>query len=200
MLGAFAIDRTLTSDTERTRLARSDVMSTHFDLQPAVAARRAGSTGSQVSLGQVKRPVIDPGCSLNKIANARKPNLARLAVALRAVVSNVERARAPLAAGRKDPFIEARDKRGFVVHGARQMGWDTCSAYRTIDIHSGPTAAWLRYRIRGEPFVRRWPGEQAVDRPRNSAQTQDSHLTLSVMFPIARDSISRPPPSVDPQV
>jgi hypothetical protein len=43
MLRALAVDRTPVFDTERTRLARPDLMSTHFDLQPAIAAGRAAS-------------------------------------------------------------------------------------------------------------------------------------------------------------
>jgi hypothetical protein len=46
MLGAFAVDRTLMLDTERARLSTPDVMSTHLDLQPAIAAGRAASASS----------------------------------------------------------------------------------------------------------------------------------------------------------
>src|SRR3981081_4108051 len=48
MLRAFAVDRTLMFDTERARLPPPDTMSTHFDLQPAIAACRAASAGSFV--------------------------------------------------------------------------------------------------------------------------------------------------------
>src|SRR5450756_370475 len=58
VLRAFAVDGTLTRDTERTRLARPDVMPTHFDLQPAVAARRAASAGSPLLLGQWNTPPV----------------------------------------------------------------------------------------------------------------------------------------------
>jgi hypothetical protein len=74
MSGAFAVDRTLISDVERTRIARPDMISTHFDLQPAIAARGTASTGSLVLLVQMTKPAFDPGCSLNKIASARKLN------------------------------------------------------------------------------------------------------------------------------
>jgi hypothetical protein len=77
MLGAFAVDRTLISDTVRTRIAGPDAMLAHFDLQPAVAASGATSTGSLVLLVQMTGPVIDLRCSLNKTASARKRNLAR---------------------------------------------------------------------------------------------------------------------------
>jgi hypothetical protein len=52
MLRPFAVDRTLMCDTERARLAAPDLMSTHFDLQPAIAACRTGSAGSQGLLVQ----------------------------------------------------------------------------------------------------------------------------------------------------
>jgi hypothetical protein len=62
MLGTFAVNRTPICDAERTRLAGPDVMPTYFDLQPAVAARRAASASSRMLLVQMTRPVIDPGC------------------------------------------------------------------------------------------------------------------------------------------
>jgi hypothetical protein len=49
------------SDAERTRLAGPDPMSAHFDLQPAIAARRAASAGSRVLLVQLPKPMIGPG-------------------------------------------------------------------------------------------------------------------------------------------
>jgi len=48
MLWTFAVNRTLMFDTERTWLAWPDLMSAHFDLQPAIAACRTGSTGSLI--------------------------------------------------------------------------------------------------------------------------------------------------------
>jgi hypothetical protein len=61
MLRAFAVNRTLMFDTERAWLARPDMMSTHFDLQPAIAACRTGSAGSQGELVQIKRPLMNCG-------------------------------------------------------------------------------------------------------------------------------------------
>jgi hypothetical protein len=58
MLGTLAVDRTLVFDTERTRLPRLDLVSTHFDLQPAVAAGRAASAGSRGLLVQMTKPMI----------------------------------------------------------------------------------------------------------------------------------------------
>jgi hypothetical protein len=49
-------------DAERARLSPPDLISAHFDLQPAIAARRAGSAGSRLLLVQVKRPVVDRDC------------------------------------------------------------------------------------------------------------------------------------------
>jgi hypothetical protein len=46
MLRTFTVDRALVRDAERTRLSWSDPMSTHLDLQPAIAACRAASTAS----------------------------------------------------------------------------------------------------------------------------------------------------------
>src|ERR1700687_3061419 len=48
MLWPFAVDRTLMFDTERARLSPPDTMSTHFDLQPAIAACRTASAGSLI--------------------------------------------------------------------------------------------------------------------------------------------------------
>jgi hypothetical protein len=48
MLGAFAVNRALIPDAERTWLARPNLMSTYFDLQPAVTASRAASAGSRI--------------------------------------------------------------------------------------------------------------------------------------------------------
>src|ERR1700722_5385433 len=45
MLRAFTIDRALMFDAERARFASLDPMSTHFDLQPAIAARGTASAG-----------------------------------------------------------------------------------------------------------------------------------------------------------
>jgi len=61
MLRAFVVNRTLMRDTERARLAMLDPMPAYFDLQPAVAARRAASAGSVMLLVQMTRPVMDPG-------------------------------------------------------------------------------------------------------------------------------------------
>jgi len=61
MLRAFAVNRTLMFDAERARLSPPDLMSAHFDLQPAIAARRAASAGSRLLLVQMKRPVVDRG-------------------------------------------------------------------------------------------------------------------------------------------
>jgi hypothetical protein len=47
MLRTFAVDRTAMFDAERTGLARPDLVATHFDLQPAIAACRTASAGSQ---------------------------------------------------------------------------------------------------------------------------------------------------------
>src|SRR6202158_5227353 len=52
MLRALAVNRALMFDAERTRLPRPDPMSAHFDLQPAIAACRAASAGSQMLLVQ----------------------------------------------------------------------------------------------------------------------------------------------------
>src|ERR1700738_2429931 len=52
MLRAFAVNRALMFDAERARFAGPDMMSTHFDLQPAIAACRTGSAGSQGLLVQ----------------------------------------------------------------------------------------------------------------------------------------------------
>jgi hypothetical protein len=54
-LGAFAVNRTLLSDAERTWLARPHMMPSHLDLQPAVAASRAASAGFLGLLVQMKR-------------------------------------------------------------------------------------------------------------------------------------------------
>jgi hypothetical protein len=48
-------------DTERAWLAALDPMPAHFDLQPAIAARRAASAGSLVWLVQLTKPVMDTG-------------------------------------------------------------------------------------------------------------------------------------------
>jgi hypothetical protein len=61
MLRAFAVDRTLMFDAERARLARLDLVSAYFDLQPAVTACRAGSAGSRGLLVQLTKPMIDSG-------------------------------------------------------------------------------------------------------------------------------------------
>jgi hypothetical protein len=84
VLGTLAVDRTLVLDAERTWLAGPDMVSTHFDLQPAIAACRAVSTGSQVLLVQMTRPQLYRRCSLNSIsiANATELNPERMAVAL----------------------------------------------------------------------------------------------------------------------
>jgi hypothetical protein len=72
MLGAFAVDRTLICDTERTRLARPDLMPAHLDLQPAVAAGRAVSAGSLTLLVQIKKPLIVSGQMVTDWRRARK--------------------------------------------------------------------------------------------------------------------------------
>jgi hypothetical protein len=61
MLRAFTVNRTLMFDTERAWLARPDMMSTHFDLQPAIAACRTGSAGSQGALVQNEKPLMNSG-------------------------------------------------------------------------------------------------------------------------------------------
>src|SRR5258708_13104755 len=48
MLRAIAVDGTLMVDTERARLSPRNPMSTHFDLQPAIAACRAASAASLI--------------------------------------------------------------------------------------------------------------------------------------------------------
>src|ERR1700676_4953620 len=52
MLRALAVNRTLMLDAERARLPPPDFMSGPFDLQPAIAACRAASAGSQMLLVQ----------------------------------------------------------------------------------------------------------------------------------------------------
>jgi hypothetical protein len=61
MLRAFAVNRALMFDTERAWFAGPDMMSTHFDLQPAIAACRTGSAGSQGLLVQMKKPLMNSG-------------------------------------------------------------------------------------------------------------------------------------------
>ena len=173
-------------------------MSAHFDLQPAIAARRAASTDSRLLLAQMKRPVINARRWPNGNANARKPNLERTAAALHATVQ-VSGGGAHFDGSRMERVTKDNDGRGFAVCGAPQTGSDTCSAYRTFDIHSDPRVVWLRHRTREEPFVRQWPGERVVDLPRNGKQTRDSHLIPSAMFPVAKDCISRPSPLPDPR-
>src|SRR5258708_32450434 len=48
VLRAIAVDGTLMVDTERARLSPRNPMSTHFDLQPAIAACRAASAASLI--------------------------------------------------------------------------------------------------------------------------------------------------------
>src|SRR6202051_1813660 len=68
MLRTFAVDRAPMFDAERARFASLDPMSTHFDLQPAIAARGTASAGSGRFLIQPvarqKNEVIQP-CDLS---------------------------------------------------------------------------------------------------------------------------------------
>jgi hypothetical protein len=48
-------------DAERTRLARLDLVSAYFDLQPAVTACRAASAGSGGLLVQLTKPMFGTG-------------------------------------------------------------------------------------------------------------------------------------------
>src|ERR1700676_3195963 len=81
---------------------------------------------------------------------------------------------------------------------ARQMGSDTCSARRTIGNHLDPTTLLPRSRITAAPFGWPLPGALVVDRPRNSKQTRDFRLTLSVVLPTTNRCIAHPPPSSGP--
>src|SRR3984893_1747375 len=61
MLRAFAVNRTLVSDAERTGVSRPDPMPTHFDLQPAGATCRAASAASLAYLLHRLNHACSPG-------------------------------------------------------------------------------------------------------------------------------------------
>src|SRR3984893_4135481 len=61
MLRAFAVNRTLVSDAERTGVSGVDPMPTHLDLQPAIAACRAASAASLAFLLHRLNRACSPG-------------------------------------------------------------------------------------------------------------------------------------------